>query len=39
VEKVGIEPNAIVVKEATRRKEKYAMLTQAQIQRLAIFTD
>jgi hypothetical protein len=39
VEKVGIEPNAIVVKEATRRKEKYAMLTQAQIQRLAIYTD
>lgn len=39
VEKVGIEPDAIVVKEVTRRKEKYAMLSQAQKQKLDTFTD
>jgi hypothetical protein len=39
VEKVGIEPDDIVVKEVTRRKEKYAMLSQAQKQKLDTFTD
>lgn len=39
VEKVGIEPNDIVVKEAKRRKEKYSMLTQAQAQRLEVYRE
>ena len=39
VEKVGIEPDAIVVKEANRRKEKYSKLTQLQQERLEVYRE
>jgi hypothetical protein len=39
VEKVGIEPDDIIVKEANRRKEKYSKLTQLQQERLEVYRE
>ena len=39
VEKVGIEPDDIIVKEANRRKEKYSKLKQMQQERLEVYRE
>lgn len=39
VEKVGIEPNDIVVNEVNRRKKKYSQLKQMQQERLEVYRE
>jgi hypothetical protein len=39
VEKVGIEPDAIVVNEVNRRKDKYSQLKQMQQERLEVYRE